>query len=343
MKYISHLIFCCFLFSTQVYAQFEFKGKINSNFQGTKVYLLNVEDYSKSDLVLASNIIQEIKVDSIGEFNFSGNFLSEKNKFYKIHLDQCNNDITDYKHLLNECSTSQSVVFIANNKDSIYFPLNSLGQMFCSITHVKEHTAAVQKIDSIQDYLLMDLHDTKSDTQRNIIFENYLVNIQNFSKSLNEPLAELYAYKLYASRNSFGRDYYLKNIKKSDYYNSLLSRLEEKYPNSDYLKQYKSDLKNDLPLKKSVNYTLVLLCLLLASIGLNVFLFRKNKKKKSKLNYKKVLSTQEQKVFELMQKGLQNKNIASELFISISTVKTHINNIYSKLNINSRKEVDQFF
>ncbi|MGB7394497.1 MAG: LuxR C-terminal-related transcriptional regulator, partial [Pricia sp.] len=37
--------------------------------------------------------------------------------------------------------------------------------------------------------------------------------------------------------------------------------------------------------------------------------------------------------------GKSNKEIAGELFISISTVKTHITNIYGKLKVSSRKEL----
>ena len=44
-----------------------------------------------------------------------------------------------------------------------------------------------------------------------------------------------------------------------------------------------------------------------------------------------------------MHKGITNKEIAEQLFISLSTVKSHINTIYSKLSISSRKEIDQFF
>jgi DNA-binding CsgD family transcriptional regulator len=38
-----------------------------------------------------------------------------------------------------------------------------------------------------------------------------------------------------------------------------------------------------------------------------------------------------------------NKEIASELFISHNTVKTHINNIYKKLAISNREELNSFF
>ena len=73
-------------------------------------------------------------------------------------------------------------------------------------------------------------------------------------------------------------------------------------------------------------------------------LFQKTKvKKEPKVDYKTILTPQEQKVFELMHEKSSNKIIADSLFISVSTVKTHINNIYSKLNSSSRKEVDVFF
>lgn len=50
------------------------------------------------------------------------------------------------------------------------------------------------------------------------------------------------------------------------------------------------------------------------------------------------LSHHEQRVLRLLVAGLSNPEIANELVISINTVKTHVKNIYSKLNINSRKE-----
>jgi LuxR family maltose regulon positive regulatory protein len=48
------------------------------------------------------------------------------------------------------------------------------------------------------------------------------------------------------------------------------------------------------------------------------------------------LSERELEVLRLIAAGLPNKTIMEELFISQGTVKTHIRNIYSKLNVNSR-------
>ena len=51
------------------------------------------------------------------------------------------------------------------------------------------------------------------------------------------------------------------------------------------------------------------------------------------------LSKQENLVRNLIVQGKSNKEIASELFISLSTVKSHITNIYSKLNVTSRRQL----
>ncbi|MEQ5792575.1 response regulator transcription factor [Muricauda sp. NFXS6] len=51
------------------------------------------------------------------------------------------------------------------------------------------------------------------------------------------------------------------------------------------------------------------------------------------------LSKQETMVRNLILQGKSNKEIATELFISLSTVKSHITNIYSKLNVVNRREL----
>lgn len=53
------------------------------------------------------------------------------------------------------------------------------------------------------------------------------------------------------------------------------------------------------------------------------------------------LSRQERNIQGLILQGKSNKEIANELFISLSTVKTHITNIYSKLRVSSREELLQ--
>lgn len=50
------------------------------------------------------------------------------------------------------------------------------------------------------------------------------------------------------------------------------------------------------------------------------------------------LSRREKEILDLLGKGYQYKEIAEMSFISIETVRTHIRNIYEKLQVNSRIE-----
>lgn len=61
--------------------------------------------------------------------------------------------------------------------------------------------------------------------------------------------------------------------------------------------------------------------------------------RKEKINdYFQELSRREQEMLEYLSKGYRYKEIADKLFISIETVRTHIRNIYEKLQVNSRAE-----
>ncbi|MCE5170906.1 LuxR C-terminal-related transcriptional regulator [Paenibacillus profundus] len=51
-----------------------------------------------------------------------------------------------------------------------------------------------------------------------------------------------------------------------------------------------------------------------------------------------LLTGQELKVLQLIESELTNKEIAAELTVSVATIKTHINNIYRKMNVKSRFE-----
>ncbi len=50
------------------------------------------------------------------------------------------------------------------------------------------------------------------------------------------------------------------------------------------------------------------------------------------------LSDREQEVLDLLILGLPNKAIADKLFLSVNTIKSHINNLYVKLDVNNRTQ-----
>lgn len=53
------------------------------------------------------------------------------------------------------------------------------------------------------------------------------------------------------------------------------------------------------------------------------------------------ISTREHEVLVLIAEGLSNKEIANRLFLSESTIKTHVSNLLSKLNAKRRTQAIQ--
>ncbi|MBK8449406.1 MAG: response regulator transcription factor [Saprospiraceae bacterium] len=54
--------------------------------------------------------------------------------------------------------------------------------------------------------------------------------------------------------------------------------------------------------------------------------------------YEQLLTNRERENLNLLSKGFLHKQIASELFISTETVKTHCHNIYEKLHVTTKKD-----
>jgi DNA-binding NarL/FixJ family response regulator len=54
------------------------------------------------------------------------------------------------------------------------------------------------------------------------------------------------------------------------------------------------------------------------------------------------LTPREREVFFLASRGLKNSEIATELYLSEKTIKTHLRNIYNKLNLASKAELRLF-
>ena len=50
------------------------------------------------------------------------------------------------------------------------------------------------------------------------------------------------------------------------------------------------------------------------------------------------LSSREAEILVLIEKGMTNQEIADQLFVSLSTIKTHTSNIYAKLSVKNRTQ-----
>jgi LuxR family transcriptional regulator, maltose regulon positive regulatory protein len=70
----------------------------------------------------------------------------------------------------------------------------------------------------------------------------------------------------------------------------------------------------------------------------NIKLALEKRKQVKKINFETILSARELDTLKLMTQELSNQEIADKLFISLNTVKTHLKNIYFKLEVDNRSK-----
>ncbi len=170
-----------------------------------------------------------------------------------------------------------------------------------------------------------------------IITDDYLEKIRAYSKDSLKTLAikllsikELNEKKLLQKDISLNSGYYIRLLEelKSSEINNLEYFFLERELNSYYL----ITLKKEQTVSISVNIIFGLIILVLSYIIYKI-------KSQKTITIIEELSNQEIKVKKHIIDGKSNKEIAEELFISLNTVKTHITNIYNKLNVSNRKEL----
>ncbi len=341
-------IFIVIIFTTlSAKAQYSFSGHVDNKKWHDNVYLSIIEDYRKISGIYSEQIISKVKTDSLGFFEFAGNQLENEHKIYRIHVDNCYDEELNENHFNGHCENSKEVIFIAKDNDTIKLPFSFEKEMFCDIKSNNLKATAFTKIDSLKEEMKYAFHEFRSGANRKLNNKKWFKTLQDFGLKLNEPLAELYIYSFLSDRSNDFHDFYLEDLKTNSYYDGLLNRLIEQYPNSTYTKQYKTELTSDKfiisenPDDLNFNWNYILYIFLFISIILNIYfwqIFKKLKIKKSK-NLSENLTKQEQNILALIQENKSNKEIADALFVSLSTVKTHVNNIFKKLNVQSREDI----
>ncbi|SIQ94036.1 response regulator transcription factor [Maribacter ulvicola] len=338
------ILFSCFLGSSQ----YNFEGQIADEQSKKTIYLSIIEDYRKFGSISTEQIIKKTTTDSLGYFKFIGNNLIQENRTYRIHLDDCDEIKSNTKHFFGYCEYSRSILFIANNNDSITFPTSFANEALCEIISTNNSSAAFLNIDVLKEEMAFNFNEFRSDANKKLNSKKWFKALQEFGEHLNEPLAELYIYNFLSDKRNDTYSYYLKDITRTNYYTELGERLVSNYPNALFTDLYLNDIAADQQLanRDSLNSNLwkwLLPTLLLFSILLNGYLILRHRKNSINIRNKSLekLTEQENTVVQQILEHKTNKEIAALLFISVSTVKTHINNIYKKLNITSRDEIKQ--
>lgn len=339
------------MFSLLCQAQYSFSGYINADEWQNTVYLSVVEDYRKMSGVYAEQIIAKTTADETGFFEFKGNMLETENRIYRIHIDKCSEIQQELNHFNGHCNDSEELLFIAKNTDTLKLPFSFGNQVFCTIESSNPKANAFVKIDSLKNDMRFAYGEFRSAANRKLNNKKWFKTLQYFGEALNEPLAELYIYSYLSNRSSDLHNYYVQDLKNNTYYDDLKARLKNYYPNAPYTQQYTNELEADRYMLSAASgntafsWSIYLYIILALSLLTNSVLFYRSwQAKQTKTETLKAkLSKQEQVVLEHLLENKTNKDIAESLFLSVSTVKSHTNNIYKKLNVQSRDEAKSLF
>lgn len=329
-------------------SQYRFEGQLAEAVNGNYIYLSIIEDYRKLSRPYLEQIIKKTAIDSSGYFKFEGDNLTSDNRIYRIHVDQCSQDTFDSSHFLGKCQNTQSILFIANNSDTITFPTSFDNEVLCELTSTNPKSDAFLQIDVLKEEMAFEFYEFPSEASRKLNSKKWFKTLQDFGKGLDEPLAELYIFDFLSDKRNETYSHYLKDLSENDYYSNLGERLEAGYPNANFTQLYRTDISSDRSMASqgsspNSNWQWILGGLLLLSLVCNAYLISRQRyiKKNHRNEALGKLTAQEQKIANEILKDKTNKEIASDLFVSLSTVKTHINNLYKKLNVSSRDEIKQ--
>jgi len=285
-------------------------------------YLSIIPDFTQMYTISNESIIQRAEIDNEGNFTFDCKSLAPEDRLYRIHFSKKGEPPasliiggTDENHLF----------LIANNKSDVGILIRTGHNLISGITFSGyPPNKTLQEINQIVGFLdTLDYYGPA--VNRDFVRQAVYDKLRQYADTCSNPLISLYA--LYHSR--FESDY-PKNIA---FYEKYLRKWRAQ--DSEYFRAFRAQL----PVKESPKILLpmlIILGFLLAGAGVIIFI---RIRRKSDKNPYQSLTVQERKIFGLLRDGRSNKEISEECAISLSTVKSHVNNIYSKLNISSRTDV----
>lgn len=297
-------------------AQYAISGQLNleGEIYEPKVRLAKLDVDHIDDFKLAKPVAwATLKKD--GSFSFHKKYISDKDALYHIYVNSVETALKD--------TIVSGTTFILSKLDKIHFDKSE--KPFTKYTTTNEADNEWKNLQAFEAELL----------QSQLAHEVGEKQFKSYAKdSLRILMVKLIGVKQLEEKGLLEQDI----TKNPGFYLALLAELEKsEMPAENYVfleKRLafltKDTIEEKYAWSKIINYILGFLVL-----GLSGFLVMRRRKEPVQVP----LSRQEQNIQHLIVQGKTNKEIANELFISISTVKTHITNIYGKLKVSSRQEL----
>lgn len=296
------------------------------------IYLSLLPNFDAMTTASYEFLIGQASIDSLGNFEFEIEGLPDGEYLYRLHVCKKQDPIST---IILGGRDENFVHFIMRPESRLEFIQSNGNALFQNIS-VEGEQANYTLHQLIRMSRKRHSGGGLSSDQAKVIARKRLINsYQQYADTSSSQLVRLFAFEL------LNRIAEPESV--SDLYKSLVLELEATTDSTPYQLQFFRDYafldqRNGLA---SINWLWLIL-----PLGLGALLFLRNRKKHiepsdPRPEEKKLLSRREQIVYELLKKGKTNKEIAQELHIEVSTVKSHVNKIYSKLGFKNRTQIFQ--
>ncbi|NME71260.1 helix-turn-helix domain-containing protein [Flammeovirga aprica] len=287
-----------------------------------KIYVSYLKTFEKEYAVSNDIIITSATIDSLGNFKIDLEKVPTEWSFFRLHI--VKKGVSPNSLVIG--SLDENFIHLIAKQDSEIELFNTGDRPIFSGTRIKgaDYMKTFDYIKKLSNYP-NSIDYEKSIIEKEFIKEVVSEKLKSVADTCKHPLVSLYA--IY--QTDFQADY-LANPK---FYEGYLSKWENE--NNPYFNSFRQkfhivehDLSNENTIKHIIFFISVVGFL---TVSVLILFKRKNQN----INQ---LSLQERKIFGLLRNGLSNKEISAECNIELTTVKSHISSIYSKLKIKSRKE-----
>lgn len=328
-------------------AQYTVKGRvnINENWQ-PKIYMAAVNKLSDYYRTSPDMIIKSAEIDQNGRFEIKGDNLPKEKRFYRLYVMKKQN--SDYDACLYVGGDDHNFVHIVlgNGEEvEIIAEPNTVApfEKYQIIGQKDNHL--MKKLSDIV-YPRFYFYRIEFQTALKFSEDKLHTDLKNFADTCSSTLVSLAAIT-----NTDFDEYYDQN---PTFYQDFKNRLKSDLPNSIYTKNYSLKVKyyanEDSGLPSWATFLLVFLSIGIVGLlfKINALMQRINALENQNISSSnsisptpsidELLTQKEKEILQLISQGKSNKEIASQLFVELSTIKTHINKIYSKMGVSNRKE-----
>jgi len=335
-------ILFCFANLTPLHADYRISGKVSLKGEWQhQIFLATIDkldDYYTADAEL---IVNAVSVEKDGSFVLTGDNLPEYSQFYRLYL--IKEEHSEFNACLFEGGEEHNFVhLILNNQSKLEVWADTTQYApFSGYSIVGDIDNVMMKRLSTLVYPSYFFYEIKFPSELKFSRDKFNKDLFEFADTCSSTLVSL------AAINTTDYEAYINtNLQQYEAFgNELKTKLKNHPYTKDYqklLRYYTDDQASATPwLWKLLSLCLGFLCLFMfwQNRQLKTINKQTNESTKSKLNPN--LTSQEIKILQLIQQGKSNKEIASDLFIELSTVKSHINKLYAKLQVKNRQEAVQ--